>query len=232
MHKERMTDLIETERLVLFPYTAENLALFNTDLPRFEEEYGVVYRGEELDRLLVEFLKNLEKEIAADRAHYLFFTEFLIVLKENSRIIGSVDYKYVPKNGLTEVGYGMNPDYTGHGYMTEALNALLDFGRRLGVKTVRADTKKDNIKSQNVLKRCGFTFLYEDGNLWWEKDLTKERSRKVEEQIITVTVKTKGEKCEMSDGEIVEWYKKSIAGLFDPAYGTPEIEVKLTRKDI
>ena len=51
----------------------------------------------------------------------------------------------------------------------------------------------------------------------------------MEEQIITITVKTKGEKCEMSDGEIKNWYRTHVAGLFDPAYGTPEIDVQLTR---
>ncbi|MBQ7172377.1 MAG: GNAT family N-acetyltransferase [Clostridia bacterium] len=171
MNKEKMTDRIETERLVLFPYTRENLALFLSDLPRFEKTYGVLYRGEELDHLLRGFLRRLEAEIAADPAHYLFFTEFLIVLKENSRIVGSIDYKYPPRGGLTEVGYGLNPAYTGHGYMTEALAAFLDFGRSLGIRTVRADTLPDNVRSQNVLKRCGFRFLYEDGNLWWEKTL-------------------------------------------------------------
>ncbi|MBR3424076.1 MAG: hypothetical protein IKG80_06250, partial [Clostridia bacterium] len=74
MNKEKMTSPIETERLVLFPYTAENLALFNNDLARFEEEYGVVYRGEELDYLLSGFLKKLEREIADDPDNFLFFT--------------------------------------------------------------------------------------------------------------------------------------------------------------
>lgn len=171
MNVQEMGLRIETERLVLFPYTAENLALFNTDLERFEELYGVKYRGEELDYLLTDFLKKLEKEIADDPENYLFFTEFLIVLKENSHIIGSIDYKYVPKDGLTEVGYGLNPAYEGHGYMTEALDAFLAFGEALGIERVQADTLNDNIRSQNVLKRCGFSFLREDGNLWWEKKL-------------------------------------------------------------
>ena len=174
MHRERMTDSIETDRLVLFPYTEENLHLFNEDLPLFEETYGVIYRGEELDHLLVGFLKKLEGEIAADRANYLFFSEFLIVLKENSHIIGSVDFKYVPVDGVTEIGYGLNPAYEGNGYMTEAVMALLELGRSLGVRTVRADTEADNLKSQKVLKKCGFVFLEKDagnGNLWWERSL-------------------------------------------------------------
>jgi len=163
-----MRDAFETERLVLFPYTAENLALFNSDLPGFEKRFGVKYQGEELDCLLTGFLKKLELEIAEDPENYLFFTEFLIVLKENDRIIGSIDYKYVPRDGLTEVGYGLNPEYEGHGYMTEALRAFLAFGESLGIEKVRADTRRDNIRSQNVLKRCGFSFLREDENLWWE----------------------------------------------------------------
>ena len=171
MNAERMTDRLETERLVLFPYTRENLALFNSDLPAFEREFGVVYRGEELDHLLKGFLLKLERELAEDEEHSLFFTEFLIVLRENDHVIGSIDFKYVPRDGVTEVGYGMNPKYNCHGYMTEALTAFLEFGRKLGIRTVLADTRPDNIRSQNVLKRCGFRFLYEKGNLWWQADL-------------------------------------------------------------
>ena len=55
----------------------------------------------------------------------------------------------------------------------------------------------------------------------------------MEEQIITVTIKTSGEKCQMSTEEIAEWYKKNSASLFNPEFGTPEIsvEVKRTEKD-
>ena len=132
MNLALMTDRIETERLVLFPYTQENLALFNSDLPAFEERYGVVYRGEELDHLLVGFLKKLEREIAEDLPHYLFFTEFLIVCRANDTIIGSIDYKYVPRGGVTELGYGLNPHFEGQGYMTEALEAFLLAVQRTG----------------------------------------------------------------------------------------------------
>jgi len=54
----------------------------------------------------------------------------------------------------------------------------------------------------------------------------------MEEQIITITVRTKGEKCEMSDAEIREWYETNVAKLFNPEYGTPEISVNVLRKDV
>lgn len=171
MNRELMTGAIDTERLVLFPYTRENLALFNTDLARFERTYGVRYRGEELDYLLTGFLRRLERELAADPANSAFFTEYLIVRREDDTVIGSIDFKYAPRGGVTEVGYGLNPRCEGHGYMTEALTAFLEFGRKRGITVVRADTLRDNVKSQNVLRRCGFRFLRENGNLWWEARL-------------------------------------------------------------
>ena len=171
MNRDQMLHAIDTERLVLFPYTQENLSLFNRDLPAFESYYRVKYRGEELDYLLTGFLKKLELEIAEDPSHYLFFTEFLIVCRENDTIIGSIDFKYVPRDGLTEVGYGLNPHFEGRGYMTEALTAFLQFGKTLGICTVRADTLRDNLKSQRVLHKCGFRFLCEDETIWWEKEL-------------------------------------------------------------
>ena len=172
MRRDRMTGSIGTERLVLFPYTAENLHLFNTDRAGFEAQFGVVYDGEETDSLLAGFLRELEGELAADPENSFFLTEFLMVLKENSRIIGTVEYKQAPAGGVTEVGYGMNPAYTGRGYMTEALTALLEAGRARGLRAVRADTAPENLRSQHVLERCGFRFLRRDGDrLWWEISL-------------------------------------------------------------
>ena len=147
MNREEAIDHIETDRLILFPFTEASLALFNSDLTGFENKYGIKYQGEELDWLLRDFLKKLEREIADDPDNYLFFTEFLITLKETDSVIGSIDYKYVPRDGLTEVGYGLNPQFERRGYMTEALTAFLDFGRRSGLKAVLAETKKDNTKS-------------------------------------------------------------------------------------
>ncbi|MCR5467676.1 MAG: hypothetical protein K6F37_01835 [Lachnospiraceae bacterium] len=52
----------------------------------------------------------------------------------------------------------------------------------------------------------------------------------MEKQTITVTIKTQGENCEMTDAEIKKWYEEKIAGLFNPEYGTPEITVDLKRE--
>ena len=54
----------------------------------------------------------------------------------------------------------------------------------------------------------------------------------MEKQIVTITVKTQGEKCEMTDAAIKAWYETHVANLFDPAFGTPEISVELKRIEL
>ena len=52
---------------------------------------------------------------------------------------------------------------------------------------------------------------------------------KMEEQIITITVKTKGDLCQMSTEEIKNWYETNILKLFNLEYGKPEITVDVKR---
>ncbi|MBQ2117668.1 MAG: hypothetical protein II192_01275 [Clostridia bacterium] len=54
----------------------------------------------------------------------------------------------------------------------------------------------------------------------------------MEKQVVTITVKTEGERCELSDAEIRAWYETHVAKLFDPAYGTPEITVEVRRTEV
>ena len=44
-----------------------------------------------------------------------------------------------------------------------------------------------------------------------------------------IKITTKGEACEMSGENIRRWYEEMIRGLFDPAYGTPEIQVSVKK---
>ena len=54
----------------------------------------------------------------------------------------------------------------------------------------------------------------------------------MEKQIVTITVITEGEKCEMTNQQIVDWYQEHINSLFNPQYGTPQISVTLERKEL
>lgn len=51
----------------------------------------------------------------------------------------------------------------------------------------------------------------------------------MEEQVITVTIRTKGDVCVLSNEKIAQWYKENIAKLFNKEFGTPEIEVDVKK---
>ena len=54
----------------------------------------------------------------------------------------------------------------------------------------------------------------------------------MEKQIINIKITTKGEKCEMATDEIKSWYEEKIKDLFNPEYGTPEIEIEVKREEL
>ncbi|MBR6040063.1 MAG: antibiotic biosynthesis monooxygenase [Clostridia bacterium] len=63
-------------------------------------------------------------------------------------------------------------------------------------------------------------------------ELPDVRKGNAEEQTVTVTVRTKGEPCALTDAEIKAWYAERVASLFDPQWGTPEITVDVERNPL
>ena len=51
----------------------------------------------------------------------------------------------------------------------------------------------------------------------------------MEEQRITITVKTCGDPCRMTDEEIRDWSASAMRSALNPAFGTPEISVDVQR---
>jgi [ribosomal protein S5]-alanine N-acetyltransferase len=101
---------------------------------------------------------------------------FTIVHRGNDTVIGRCGYKGPPaSDGVVEIAYGVDPDYQGRGYATEAAQALV--GEAFGsdrVRIVRAHTWPGPNASTRVLTKCGFEWIGEvvdpeDGLVWrWE----------------------------------------------------------------
>lgn len=88
--------------------------------------------------------------------HELKEADYNIFLK-NGELIGQVNMKDVDyKTASGEIGYYMAEEYTGKGYMTEAVLALeAEFFKR-GINRIQMCIDKDNIPSINLAKRCGY----------------------------------------------------------------------------
>lgn len=101
---------------------------------------------------------------------------FALVQRAGHVVVGHAGFKGPPAGGMVEIAYGVDPQYQGRGYATEAAKALAAYAFRSGqVRIVRAHTRADATASTRVLTKCGFRRLGEvmdpeDGLVWrWEK---------------------------------------------------------------
>lgn len=87
----------------------------------------------------------------------IWYAPWKMTLKDSQKFIGDLCFKGPVKNHSVEIGYGIQPEYEGRGYTTEALQALTKwaFGQK-DVVFVEAETAPDNKASQRVLEKCGF----------------------------------------------------------------------------
>ena len=82
---------------------------------------------------------------------------FAIILRENRKMIGTVELHSYIKGFKAELGYTLNPLYRHNGYAYEASAALLHFGFiDLGLRRIEAATYTTNTPSIHVLDKLKF----------------------------------------------------------------------------
>jgi len=94
---------------------------------------------------------------------------WLIIRRDDRICVGSCAFKNLPDLGRTiEIGYGLDDGFEGHGYMTEAIKAVCEWGlTHPNVYMIKAETETFNTKSENVLKKVGFTLFRQGETNWW-----------------------------------------------------------------
>lgn len=101
---------------------------------------------------------------------------FTITGSSTGEVIGACGFKGPPDpDGMVEIAYGIAPEHRGHGFATEAADALVRFALAdPRVNIIRAHTFESQNASTRVLKKCGFqprgaVIDPEDGSVWrWE----------------------------------------------------------------
>jgi RimJ/RimL family protein N-acetyltransferase len=79
--------------------------------------------------------------------------------KDADRPLGGVMLIGLPDTDLTQIGWYLHPDSTGHGYATEACAAVLAFGLAAGMSEIRAVIDVANAPSIAVAERLGMRLL-------------------------------------------------------------------------
>ena len=152
-----MQKTYETERLIIRQWE--------------KKDYKDLYEYASLDEV-TKFLcwsTYKDEQAAIDRINFLLEeyqkesieNDFAIELKSENKVIGSIGFMhYSTKNeGSIELGFVLNPNYQGHGYMTEALVGAFKYIKKQNLaKRIVCTHDTLNVKSGNVMKRAGMTF--------------------------------------------------------------------------
>ena len=157
MLNHKGTVVIETERLILRPFTMEDAE------PMFRNWAS----DDEVTKYMTwpthESVEITRMVLADWTGHYSEkdFYNWAIVLKDNGpEPIGSIGSAGVNEKILCiTVGYCMSRAHWGKGIMTEALKAVIDFFfDEVGFNRVAADHDIENPKSGRVMEKSGMTF--------------------------------------------------------------------------
>jgi RimJ/RimL family protein N-acetyltransferase len=158
---------LQTERLILVPKSRDEVVAMI-------EALGDDDRAQ-LSAAWLQLLRNSE---SCDP----WIHGFAIVLRDGDVVVGSAGFKGPPdETGMVEIAYGVDPEYQGNGFATEAAAALTNYAicSKL-VRVVRAHTLPEINASTRVLLKNGFTNVGDvidpdDGPVWrWERRIASD----------------------------------------------------------
>ena len=82
---------------------------------------------------------------------------FAIALRDSGKVIGTIGFMWIQTdNRSAEVGYSLSRAHWNHGYMSEALRAVIEFGfTKLSLNRIEAQHECDNPASGHVMLNAG-----------------------------------------------------------------------------
>ena len=164
-----MPEPLRTGRLLLVPYTAEQLQIaldrgFEAAAATLGLSYPPMSRAE----------TRLRRNIYRSKLHIITQTPRALPvttawqIAHDGAIVGEVGFKGPPIVGEVEIGYTTHNGYRRQGFMSEAVAALCTYAfeqNTYNVTRVTALTRRRNAASQGVLAKCGFVRDGKQG--WW-----------------------------------------------------------------
>lgn len=168
MSQAAVFENLETERLLLRRFTLQ------------DAEFVLRHFG---DPEVTKYLLDAAPLATIEQAHALIdqylsptastFNRWVLVHKADQAVIGTCGFhKWNQRSFRAEIGYDLNPQYQGHGLMTEALHAALQHGFDvLKLHRIEAFIYVENMPSLRLAERLGFRqegvlrdYFYLNGN--------------------------------------------------------------------
>lgn len=177
----------EGKKSIMIKLSGENIEVRNFTPDNAEELLDYYIRNKEHlslyepTRDTTFYTYKVQKDILLESYRSLINgTSFDLGIYKDDLLIGKIRLSNIVygvfKNAI--IGYSMDKDYQGKGYMKEAVNLVLEYANyELELHRVEASVLVDNDKSKRVLKACGFKecginerYLFINGN--WRDHLT------------------------------------------------------------
>ena len=107
------------------------------------------------------FIKKINRGIAENEWIY-----WAVTLINDNQLIGTVCLWNISKeHAEAETGYELQPNFQGMGIMREVLSKIIDYGfQTMKIKTIKAYTHVDNLKSSKLLEKYNFKIAGESVN--------------------------------------------------------------------
>jgi GNAT superfamily N-acetyltransferase len=152
-----MNDPINTPRLKLIPLDLNQLELVLETVDDLETSLNVtIARTLLTGRVRRAIGMKIGKMKKADVSQHDWFTYWLIIIKEENAGAGMLGFKGYPNTeGSTEIGYGIDPAHQNKGYMSEAVQALIDWAFTHPFCRVITATEVENPASKRLLEKLG-----------------------------------------------------------------------------
>jgi len=161
---------IETERLRLVPCSVAAAQAAIADRAELAAAVGMRVPDDWPAEDLRDFLPVYGRIVGEEPARAGW--GIWLMLRPTARtLIGDIGFKGPPGDtGAVEIGYSVLPAFRGHGYATEAAQALVGWARvQPGVRRITAECLEDNWASIRVLEKTGMRQIGRDEHgLKWE----------------------------------------------------------------
>ena len=148
-----MNTVLETERLLLRPFQRDDLPHMQCYAVR-PEFCRFLFIPKQTPESVAAFLESKLSRQESDRPEKC---EFAVESKEAGHIVGTIRLGGVDaKHRSGALGFALNSDFQGRGFMTEAVHTLMGFGfGDLGLYQIWATADIENIPSWRLMERVG-----------------------------------------------------------------------------
>ncbi|WP_375436773.1 GNAT family N-acetyltransferase [uncultured Hymenobacter sp.] len=145
---------LRTQRLVLRQLQQTDASAL---LQQRSDERIIRYLDREPDSSLDQTTALIER-IEQNAVDNLGVTWGIVRPAASHDLLGTIGlWRIIAEHHRAEIGYGLHPDYWQQGIMSEALEAVLDFGfRQLKLHSVEANVNPNNTASRRLLEKHGF----------------------------------------------------------------------------